>query len=66
MLVHVFMLAYFLNGQTQSHYENMTLKITLKSPIMLKTTETTLKSFTKDNRTEISSLMTSAIVIQDS
>ena len=39
------------------HYEDMTLKITLKSPTTLKknpkTTETTLKSFTKYNHTEI-------------
>ncbi len=43
---------------TLLHYENMTLKITLKSPTTLKTSETTLKSFTKDNHTEIFNLIT--------
>ncbi len=47
-----------------SHYENMALKITLKSATHWNTSETTLalKSFTKDNHTESFSLITLKLV----
>ncbi len=52
-----------------NHYENMTLKITLKSPTTLKKHWNHTEKPTKDNHTEICSLITlkllSAIVIQE-